>query len=80
MVSVPVERSDGASLVTGAAETAVHGPVLLRYRPGRTYDVSPDGKRFLMIKDAPSATPSAALQLVVVLNWVEELKRLVPNK
>ena len=33
-----------------------------------------------MIKDAPSATPSAALQLVVVLNWVEELKRLVPNK
>ncbi len=46
---------------------------------GRTYDVSPDGKRFLMIKDA--STPSQASEptsIVVVRNWVEELKRLVP--
>ena len=45
----------------------------------RTYDVSPDGKRFLVIKDAPgseSSTRSAAI--VVVQNWVEELKRLAP--
>ncbi len=43
--------------------------------PGRSYDVSPDGTRFLMIKDAAAAT---ATQLVVVLNFFEELKRLVP--
>jgi eukaryotic-like serine/threonine-protein kinase len=46
---------------------------------GRTYDVSPDGQRFLMIRDAPLATQPLPHQLVVVLNWTEELKRLVPR-
>jgi serine/threonine-protein kinase len=41
---------------------------------GRTYDVSPDGSRFLMVRiGAQSSTP-----LVVVLNWFEELERLAP--
>ena len=41
---------------------------------GRTYDVSPDGSRFLMVRVGDqSNTP-----LVVVLNWFEELKRLAP--
>jgi hypothetical protein len=45
---------------------------------GRTYDVSPDGKRFLMIKDANTPSQaSAPTSIVVVRNWVEELKRLV---
>jgi serine/threonine-protein kinase len=48
---------------------------------GRNYDVSPDGQRFLMIKDArPADERAAPQQLVVVLNWLEELKRLVPTK
>jgi Tol biopolymer transport system component len=40
---------------------------------GRTYDISPDGTRFLMIKDS---LPADQLQtsMVVVINWVEELK------
>jgi Tol biopolymer transport system component len=47
--------------------------------PGRTYDISPDGQRFLMIKDRPGSTaPSAGL--ILVQHWVEELKRLVPMK
>jgi serine/threonine-protein kinase len=46
---------------------------------GRSYDVSPDGQRFLMIKEgAGGATPPASL--VVVQHWDEELKRLVPTK
>jgi eukaryotic-like serine/threonine-protein kinase len=40
------------------------------------YDVSPDGQRFLMIKDA--AQQAAPLQVNVVLNWFDELKRRVP--
>jgi hypothetical protein len=37
---------------------------------GRTYDVSPDGRRFLMIKDAPpTGDTSTPPQLVIVLNW-----------
>ena len=46
--------------------------------PGRgdaTYDVSPDGQRFLMIKVEEE---TASTQLNVVLDWFEELKRRVP--
>ena len=41
------------------------------------YDVSPDGQRFLMLKPADQAEASPT-QINVVLNWFEELKRLVP--
>ena len=42
---------------------------------GATYDVAPDGQRFLMIKEAASGTsdPFAGLtQIYVVLNWHQE--------
>jgi hypothetical protein len=42
----------------------------------RDYDVAPDG-RFLMIK--PSAEEQTSPRLDVVLNWVDELTRRVPN-
>ena len=46
---------------------------------GRTYDVHPNGERFLMIKEAAGdETPPA--ELILVLNWFEELKRLVPTE
>jgi tRNA A-37 threonylcarbamoyl transferase component Bud32 len=45
-------------------------------RDRRTYDVSTDGQRFLMIKQP--ANEVAAPQIVVVQHWLEELKRLVP--
>ncbi len=45
----------------------------------RAYDVSPDGQRFLVIKDAPGFDSSTlSTPIVVVQNWVEELKRVVP--
>ena len=45
--------------------------------PGRSYDVSPDGQRFLVLK--PASEPNTAPpQLVVVQHFDEELKRLVP--
>ena len=43
--------------------------------PGRSYDISPDGKRFLVLKDAPGDSQSIR-QLEVVLNWAEDLRRL----
>jgi len=42
----------------------------------RSFDVSPDGQRFLMIE--PSETPNDASQLILVQNWFEELERLAP--
>jgi len=38
------------------------------------YDITPDGQKFLMIK-----RDQAPAQINVVLNWFEELKRLVPT-
>ena len=40
------------------------------------YDVSPDGRRFLMIRPG---TPDENAGLVLVQNWFEELRRLVPT-
>jgi hypothetical protein len=47
--------------------------------PHAWFDVAADGLRFLMlqpVKDAAATPP----QLVLVQNWFEELKRLVPTK
>jgi eukaryotic-like serine/threonine-protein kinase len=51
-----------------------------RYEPTGTgtggYDVSVDGRRFLMIQ--PTEPEQPATQVSVVINWFEELRRLVP--
>jgi hypothetical protein len=48
----------------------------------RGYDVSPDGKRFLMLKDSPaeSTAPTPTPSMIVVLNWLEELKTRINAK
>jgi serine/threonine-protein kinase len=46
---------------------------------GLTYDVSPDGRRFLMIKQAAGDQAAARPQILVVQNWFEELKGRVPT-
>ncbi len=73
VMSVPVQRVPTFS--AGNPQMSFEGPYPAP-NDGVTYDVSPDGKRFLMIKLAqPSGTSPAPPQLVVVLNWFEELKR-----
>jgi Tol biopolymer transport system component len=48
---------------------------------GRTYDISPDGTRFLMEKESVAGgSTSAGASLIVVQHFDEELKRLVPRK
>lgn len=42
-----------------------------------SYDVSADGERFVMID--VSDAPQPPTELVLVQNWAEELKRLVPT-
>ena len=45
------------------------------YFPGaaRQYDVSPDGQRLLVAKGGPAG------KIIIVTNWTQELKRLVPT-
>jgi hypothetical protein len=46
------------------------------------WDITPDGKRFLMMKEAgtPASTGGSAQGIHIVLNWFEELKQRVPGK
>ena len=46
---------------------------------GHTYDVSPDGDRFLMLKVIGEEDGMAEPHINVVLNWFEELERLAPT-
>jgi serine/threonine-protein kinase len=74
ITSVPIQTAPTFS--AGNPTTLFGRPYFLSGGdPGRSYDVSPDSQRFLMIKttvtgDQTSTSPS----MVVVLNWFEELK------
>ena len=53
--------------------------------PTRNYDISKDGKRFLMIKNVALPGPQtpavqAGPSIVVVLNWIQELQQRVPTR
>ena len=82
LMAVPVEARNTAWSAGAPAKilearyfTGGFGAVTI----GRTYDVSPDGRRFLMIKQGDGGgQTSAPPQIVVVQNWFEELRRLVP--
>lgn len=50
---------------------------------GTLWDISPDGERFLMMKEATATGKPAAAEapqkINIVLNWFEELKQRVPT-
>jgi serine/threonine-protein kinase len=82
LMRVPVQA--GSTSWRGTPEKVVDAsPYLVRPRfgSGRMYDVSADGKRFLMIKETSVADePPSSARIILVQNWFEELKRLVPTK
>ena len=75
-------RVEASSTWTAGPQTKLFdGPYLLGAggSVGRTYDISPDGQRFLMIKTGGGPDQTAGpSSLIVVQHWAEELKRLVP--
>ena len=79
-VAVEAASASGAFAVGAPARVIAPGnyTAIGSVNIGRTYDVAPDGTRFLMIKDATQTT--AAPPIVVVQHFDEELKRLVPTK
>jgi Tol biopolymer transport system component len=64
----------GNSFVAGAPEMLFSGPFDLLTTD---YTLSVDGTRFIMIESDPNARPT---QIQVVLNWVEEVKRLTATQ
>jgi Tol biopolymer transport system component len=80
MMAVPIEG--GSPLVIGRPIVVFEGAYVKPEGPGWEgtgwqYDVTSDGQRFLMLD--PQQDPTHG-QINVVLNWFEELKRLVPTE
>ena len=71
MMRVPLETSP--SFAPGRPEVLFSGNYFAF--SARAYDISPDGERFLMVKPDDDENT----ELSVVLNWFDELKRLVPT-
>jgi hypothetical protein len=66
----------GANITLGNSQQVVKRPFGFAVSTGRNYDVSADGQRFLLLKDAPTPNgqKAAAPEIHLVLNWFEELK------
>ncbi|MBZ5622037.1 MAG: protein kinase [Acidobacteriia bacterium] len=71
MMAVDVSFASGFS--AGKPRVLLEGPWLPTPLTTANYDVSRDGKRFLMLKSA--AQDNGARQIVVVQNWFEVLKK-----
>ncbi len=75
VLAVPI--STGPTLTAGASTLVFEGPYVPMSPNTRAFDVTPDG-RFILVK-SENTDSNAAATVVVVQNWLEELKRLVPT-
>jgi serine/threonine protein kinase len=80
---------NGDSVMAAAVQTettfnAGKTEALFQGKYDSSWDISHDGKRFLMIKPPTStgaaATATGPRKIIIVLNWFEELKQRVPVK
>ncbi|MDA1094729.1 MAG: hypothetical protein O3A25_15875 [Acidobacteria bacterium] len=80
LVSVAVDAGGATGPFTVGERTALFDfPYYLSGFPGRSYDVAPDGQRFLVLGNASDATGDAVRpETNVVLNWTRELLERVP--
>jgi Tol biopolymer transport system component len=74
IVAVPYSVNEG-KFRAGKSTVLFEVPGLLSVNDG-DFDVSPDGQRFLMLRETGEDPPPT--QIHVVLNWFEELNRFVP--
>ena len=70
VMSVPLDAG-GSSFKYGSPRKLFEGPYVADDEYGRNFTLAPDG-RFLMMKGDPAPPP----QIVVIMNWAEELQRL----
>jgi hypothetical protein len=82
----PLRGGEGTDTPSSSSEEREFSPlraIFWRFHDSgtqlRTYDVSPNGERFLMIKEGGASDETPPAELILVQNWFEELKRLVPT-
>jgi len=79
---VVVSVNTTPSFSIGNPTPVITGPLPTVVSTGsRSYDITPDGAAFLTVTTAPGLQPGsvATREIQIVLNWHEELKRLVPT-
>jgi serine/threonine-protein kinase len=79
MMAVPVRTTDSTFSAGNPSKLFDTTPYYFGMS-GHTFDVSADGQKFLMIKNAAASDQNAALSLIVVEHWTDELKTRVPTK
>jgi hypothetical protein len=89
VMSVPVKTEPGFS-IEGTPRILFRGTYVQETaQEGTPWDISPDSKRFLMMKESSTAgngsqkqeaAAPAPSKIIVVTNWFEELKQRVPVK
>ncbi len=67
-----VQVGPGPAFSATQPKPVVNSPVFTGYS-SRSYDVSPDGKRFLIVESTSTGAP--ATSITVVLNWAKQLER-----
>jgi Tol biopolymer transport system component len=77
LMAVPITIA-GSALSAGTPRQLFEQKGLSASGPARGYDVTPDGQRFLFVRRV-EVPPPAPSPMVLVENWVEELKRNAPR-
>jgi Tol biopolymer transport system component len=72
-----VESKDGLSI--GAQRTLFQSAIRMSYRSRSSWEVAPDGRRFLIIESTQSDSVRAQ-PITVLVDWQDELKHRVPTK
>jgi hypothetical protein len=72
-----VETTTGPLITVGTPRVVFKRPYERGDGVWPNYDVTPDGRRLLMIRGTAQEAPS---RVNVVLNWLDDLKPLAPSK
>ncbi len=74
MMAVPIDTR-GRRLVAGKPQFLFDGPY--DTTQDMNFDISPDGRRFVMVEADPDAKPT---RFQIILNWTKELSQLVARR
>ena len=78
IVTVPVQS--GAKLIAGRPQVLFETPMIVPPGGSHFYDVMPDGRFIVISRGQEEGGGGAPRNLILVQNWTEELKRLVPTQ
>jgi serine/threonine-protein kinase len=77
MLAVPMQP--GSTLKAGRPQVLFEAAMSIQGVGGRPYDVAPDGRFFIIRSVQTEGGGGTSPNIIVVLNWLEELKGLVPT-